>query len=52
MKSAEGERESFNAGIEKPDLELPINCTRRLPDQLTHPWLRDRTVAVVSKWTF
>src|SRR2546425_6204122 len=46
-ESAERESKSLHAGIEKLDLESSIGDGLRLPDQLIHPLLGDRAVALV-----
>jgi hypothetical protein len=45
--SAERERKSFHARIEKLDLELPISNVPRLPDQLIQPLVAHRAVALL-----
>src|SRR5262245_64842366 len=46
-ESAEGERKSFYARIEKLDLELSVNDGLRLPDQLIEPLFGNRAVALI-----
>src|SRR5438552_4787949 len=46
-ESPERERKGLHARIEKLDLELTISDGLRLPDQLIHPLLGDRAVALV-----
>ena len=45
--SAEGERESLHARIEKLDLELTISNRLRLPDQLIQPLVGHRAVTLL-----
>src|SRR5258707_12630614 len=45
--SAEGERESLHARIEKLDLELAISNGLRLSDQLIQPLFGNRAVALI-----
>src|SRR5260370_15445137 len=49
--SAERERESLHARIEKLDLELPISNGLRLPDQLIEPLFGSRAVALLVNVT-
>ncbi|HEX6479240.1 MAG TPA: hypothetical protein VF043_10375, partial [Ktedonobacteraceae bacterium] len=50
-RSAERERESLHARIEKLDLELPISNGLRLSDQLIQPLVAHRTVALLVNIT-
>jgi len=50
-RSAERERESLHARIEKLDLELPISNGLGLSDQLIQPLVGNRTVALVVNVT-
>src|SRR5437764_140761 len=45
--SAEGERKSLHARIEKLDLKVPISNGLRLADQLIQPLLGNRAVALL-----
>ena len=44
--SAKSERKSLHARIKKLDLELSINDGAWLSDQLIHPWLCNRAIAL------
>jgi hypothetical protein len=47
IELAECERESLDARVEKPDLELSISDGLWLSDQLINPWLANRAAALV-----